>query len=179
LYPFPISSRENKPTRLKALSFFPKNTIQSPFCPYALDRNYRFFVLLFHSKIGTMKVVLKSLFAFLAIAMFVTLTSMTMDKKKETSAYLEITIDVKPENRMNARGVYVKYKNPFLTRIEGATSKELLIRNEDVQVLHGFDSEENAKAYLKSPLFEQDVVRELKPYMEEAPEVRIYSVFKN
>lgn len=99
--------------------------------------------------------------------------------KKETGAYLEISLNVKDENRMSAGGVYLKYKEAFLEQIAGATSKELLIRNEDVQVLHGFESEEDAKAYLTTKLFENDVVRELKPYLESNPEIRIYSVFKN
>ena len=97
----------------------------------------------------------------------------------ETNAYLEITLDIKSENRENAGGVYVKYKDPFLKQIKGATSKELLLRAEDVQVLHGFESEADAKAYLSSELFENDVVRELKPYLESNPEIRVYSVFKN
>ncbi len=97
----------------------------------------------------------------------------------ETNAYLEITLDVKSENRENAGGVYVKYKNPFLEQIKGATSKELLLREEDVQVLHGFKSESDAEAYLSTDIFQNDVVRELKPYLESDPEIRIYSAFKN
>lgn len=107
-----------------------------------------------------------------------TLTSMTM-KKNETQAYLEITLDIKSKNRGSAAGVYLKYKTPFLEKIKGATSKELLIRTEDVQVLHGFKSEDEAKAYLTTRLFEKDVVSELKPFLESNPEVRIYTVFKN
>jgi len=103
---------------------------------------------------------------------------MKMDKTQDTGAYLEITLVVKEDNRMQAGGVYVKYKQPFLNKINGATSKDLLMRAEDVQVLHGFETEAQAQAYLSSELFEQDVVRELKPYMEAAPEVRVYSVFK-
>jgi hypothetical protein len=114
---------------------------------------------------------------FAAVSLL-TLTSMTMDKK-ETNAYLEITLDIKDENRGSAAGVYIKYKQPFLKQINGATSKELLIRTEDVQVLHGFESEEEAKDYLTTKLFENDVVRELKPFLESNPEIRIYSVFKN
>ncbi len=98
---------------------------------------------------------------------------------KETNAYLEITLDVKAENRGNAGGVYVKYKNPFLEQIKGATSKELLLRTEDVQVLHGFESESDANAYLTTDIFQNDVVRELKPYLESDPEIRIYTIFKN
>ncbi len=93
----------------------------------------------------------------------------------ETNAYLEITLDVKSENREKAGGVYVKYKEPFLKQVKGATSKDLLLRTEDVQVLHGFESEADAKAYLSSELFENDVVRELKPYLESNPEIRVYS----
>ena len=114
---------------------------------------------------------------FTAVSLL-TLTSMTLDKK-ETNAYLEITLDIKDENRGSAAGVYIKYKQPFLKQINGATSKELLIRTEDVQVLHGFESEEEAKDYLTTKLFENDVVRELKPFLESNPEIRIYSVFKN
>lgn len=126
-----------------------------------------------------MKLSIGILSVIAAIAVL-TLTSMKMEKsKKVTGAYLEISLNVKEDNRMSAGGVYVKYKEPFLKQIAGATSKELLMRSEDVQVLHGFETEEDAKAYLATELFENDVVRELKPYLESAPEVRIYSVFKN
>ena len=70
-------------------------------------------------------------------------------------------------------------KEPFLNQVKGATSKELLLRTEDVQVLHGFESEADAKAYLTTEIFQNDVVRELKPYLESNPEIRIYSLFKN
>ncbi len=88
-------------------------------------------------------------------------------------AYLQITLDISNENRTAAAGVYQKYKTPFLTTIEGATSKELLIRDEDVQVLHGFNTVAQAQAYLNSQLFTQDVVAGLKPYLNSAPGVRI------
>ncbi len=91
------------------------------------------------------------------------------------SAYLQITLKIKNENRAAAAAVYGKYKQPFLDEIAGAKSKELLIRDEDVQVLHGFASEENARAYLTTEIFSNDVVGELKPLLEADPEVRIYS----
>lgn len=115
----------------------------------------------------------------LAIALLTTLTSMTMSTPKKTTAYLQITLNVNEADRGKAAAIYLKYKEPFLTTIAGATSKELLIRAEDVQVLHGFATEADAKAYLTSTLFENDVVRELKPYLQSAPDVRIYSVFSN
>ena len=92
------------------------------------------------------------------------------------NAYLEITLKIKNDNRAAAAAVYGKYKKPFLDKISGAKSKELLIRDEDVQVLHGFTSEDNARAYLTTELFSNDVVGELKPLLEADPEVRIYSI---
>ncbi len=89
-------------------------------------------------------------------------------------AYLEITMKVAAQDRPNAGAVYAKYKDPFLKTIAGAESKELLLRAEDVQVLHGFDSRTSAESYLSSALFGNDVVRELKPYLAADPEVRIY-----
>ncbi len=92
------------------------------------------------------------------------------------SAYLQITLKIKNENREAAGAVYGKYKKPFLDKIAGAKSKELLIRDEDVQVMNGFASEENARAYLTTELFSNDIVGELKPLLEADPEVHIYSV---
>jgi len=93
-----------------------------------------------------------------------------------TKAYLEITMFVGNSNRPAAAAVYNKYKQPFLSEIKGATSKELLIRDEDVQVLHGFQSAEDANAYLKTELFNNDVVKELAPLFDKAPEIKIYTV---
>jgi hypothetical protein len=89
-------------------------------------------------------------------------------------AYLEITLKVPAKDRVKAAEVYSKYKDRFLTTVPGAESKELLVREDDVQVLHGFDSRASAESYLKSALFGNDVVRELKPYLSADPEVRIY-----
>ena len=60
--------------------------------------------------------------------------------------------------------------------IAGAKSKELPVRDEDMQVLHVFDSKENANAYLQSELFTADVVGGVKPPLDAAPDVRIYQV---
>lgn len=91
-------------------------------------------------------------------------------------AYLEITLQIDNSDRNTASGIYTKYKQPFLDTISGAKSKELLIRDEDVQVLHGFDTTENANAYLTNELFTNDVVVGLKPLLKTNPEVRIYNV---
>ena len=52
--------------------------------------------------------------------------------------YLQITLKIAAANRPAAAGVYQQFKGPFLATIAGAKSKELLVRDEDVQVLHGF-----------------------------------------
>jgi hypothetical protein len=88
--------------------------------------------------------------------------------------YLQITLKIAPANRPAAAGVYQRYKEPFLATIAGAKSKELLVRDEDVEVLHGFDTTEQAKAYLKSHLFTSHVAGGLKPLLDAEPDVRIY-----
>ena len=91
-------------------------------------------------------------------------------------AYLEITMKVSGADRAKAGAVYAKYKPPFLATVAGAESKYLLLRDEDVQVLHGFDSRASAENYLASKLFGNDVVGELKPYLMADPEIRIYEL---
>ncbi|WP_343084954.1 hypothetical protein [Blautia producta] len=91
------------------------------------------------------------------------------------NAYLEITMKIDNANRPAAAKIYTDYREPFLKEITGALTKELLIRDEDVQVLHGFDSIENAQAYLNSALFKNDVFVGLKPLWSADPDVKIYS----
>jgi len=88
--------------------------------------------------------------------------------------YLQITLKITSANRPAAAGVYNRYKAPFLDTIAGAKSKQLLVRDDDVQVLHGFETAEQASAYLKTGLFTSDVVGALKPLLDAAPDVRIY-----
>ncbi|WP_288205633.1 hypothetical protein [uncultured Parabacteroides sp.] len=99
-----------------------------------------------------------------------------MTTEKKVGAFLEITMYVNESDRAAAAAVYTKYRQPFLEDISGAVSKQLLVRKDDVQVLHGFTSVAEAEGYLTSDLFNQDVVVELKPYFQAAPDVRIYSV---
>jgi hypothetical protein len=89
--------------------------------------------------------------------------------------YLQINLSVAAKDRPVAAAIYNQFKGPFLAQAKGAKSKELLIRDEDVQVLHGFDSVENAKAYLASALFNLDVVTALKPMLQSPPDVRVYA----
>lgn len=92
------------------------------------------------------------------------------------TAYLEITLKIQNKNRPAAAEVYTTYRKPFLKQIKGAKTKALLVRDDDIQVLHGFDNVENAQAYLKSDLFNEDVATKLKPLLETDPEVRVYDV---
>ncbi|APM40976.1 hypothetical protein [Clostridium kluyveri] len=94
----------------------------------------------------------------------------------KVNAYLEITMKIDNNNRQAAAKVYTDYRRPFLETIEGALTKDLLIRDEDVQVLHGFDSIEHANAYLSSEMFKNDVFVGLQPLWNTDPEVKIYSV---
>jgi len=89
--------------------------------------------------------------------------------------YLEITLDIEAANRAAAANVYQRFKTPFLETVPGASMKTLLVRTEDVQVLHGFNQAEQAQAYLSSPLFNDDVVTALKPLLRSAPDIRIYA----
>lgn len=94
----------------------------------------------------------------------------------KVKAYLEITLTISNENRPAAAKVYADYRQPFLDTIEGALTKTLLVRDEDVQVLHGFDSVQHAQAYLSSEMFKRDVFTGLQPLWQGVPEVRIYTV---
>ena len=89
--------------------------------------------------------------------------------------YLQIPLNIAERHRAAAAGIYQKYKKPFLDTVPGAQSKQLLVRDDDVQVLHGFDSTQHANAYLQSALFTADVVGGLKPLLSAAPDVRIYT----
>lgn len=91
-------------------------------------------------------------------------------------AYLEITMKIDEADRPAAAKVYTDYRGPFLQTIPGALTKDLLVREEDVQVLHGFDSAEHARAYLTSSLFQNDVFAGLKPLWSADPDVKIYAV---
>lgn len=94
----------------------------------------------------------------------------------KVNGYLEITMQIDTANRPAAAQVYTNYRQPFLETIEGALTKDLLIRDKDVQVLHGFDSAEHAQAYLSSEMFQNDVFVGLQPLWCADPDVKIYTV---
>ena len=64
-----------------------------------------------------------------------------------------------------------QHKQPFLDTVPDATSKDFVC-DDDVQVLHGFPTTADAKAYLPSELFARDVVGGLTPLLNSAPDVR-------
>lgn len=97
-------------------------------------------------------------------------------KSENVKAYLQITMKIPAANRAAAAKVYTDYRKPFLDTIAGALTKQLLVRDEDVQVLHGFDSVEHAQAYLNSALFKNDVFTGLQPLWTADPDVKIYTV---
>ncbi len=92
----------------------------------------------------------------------------------EVKAYLEITMKIDEAKRLAAAKVYADWRGPFLTQIPGALTKTLLVREEDVQVLHGFADRQSAEAYLTSDMFQKDVFTGLQPLWSENPAVRIY-----
>ncbi|MGI6156952.1 MAG: hypothetical protein ACOYH4_00510 [Saccharofermentanales bacterium] len=91
-------------------------------------------------------------------------------------AYLQVIMTISEENRAKAAQVYTDYRQPFLDDVEGALTKELLVRDEDVQVIHGFDSMEHAEAYLETPLFTEKVAPGLQPLWDKDPDIRFYAV---
>lgn len=94
----------------------------------------------------------------------------------QVKAYLQITLDIPNESLPAVAKVYNDYRKPFLDTIEGAVSENLLIRTEDVQVLHVFDSVEHAQKYLQSDMFKNDVFVGLQPLWKQDPDVRIYGL---
>ncbi|RKD90413.1 hypothetical protein [Mangrovibacterium diazotrophicum] len=91
-------------------------------------------------------------------------------------AYLEITLKITDADRAQVVDVYSRYKTPFLQSIEGALTKELLVHVEDIQVLHSFNTIENAQEYLLSNLFNDEVVVALKSVIKNNLNIKIYAV---
>lgn len=58
---------------------------------------------------------------------------------------------------------YPIYQPPLLMTVAGAQPKALLVRDDDVQVLHGFNTVASATAYLSSDLFTRGGFVALKP----------------
>ncbi|WP_295730779.1 hypothetical protein [uncultured Limosilactobacillus sp.] len=91
-------------------------------------------------------------------------------------AYLQVTMVIPEKNREAAAKFYTDYREPLFKTIPGAETKQLLVRDEYVQVLHGFDLVEHAKAHLKSDMFTKHVFPGLKPTWSSDPAVCILAV---
>lgn len=117
---------------------------------------------------------MKKILSFVAALAVITGMATPTFADSTVGAFLQITLKIEDANRGKAAMVYQNYKQPFLTNIDGAKSKQLLVRAQDVQVLHGFETTQQAAAYLATELFAQDVVGELGPLLMAEPEVRIY-----
>ena len=92
------------------------------------------------------------------------------------TAYLQVTMTIDPADRAAGAKVYSDYLQEFLDTVPGAKTKELLVRDEDVQVLHGFETVEQAGAYLTSELVTAKVVPGLTPLFKADPAIRVYAV---
>ncbi len=90
-------------------------------------------------------------------------------------AHLLITVKVDSSRRAALIDqVYEPNRTRFLQKIPGAVSKNLLLRREDLAILHGFDTAENAEAYLHSDLY-GELLRQLADYQEENPVAALYN----
>ena len=69
-------------------------------------------------------------------------------------AYLQETFTLASTSREEMiLQVYAPHRPRFLGRVAGAVSINLLLREEDVQILYGFDTLESAKSFLESAYF--------------------------
>lgn len=91
-------------------------------------------------------------------------------------AYLQITLKINTADKGAVSGVYNKFRTLFLEQIQGAISIELLIGDEYIQLLHSFDTAEEAQDFLSTELYNNDVLVAVKPFIVNTPEVRIYVV---
>ncbi|OOG18990.1 hypothetical protein BWD42_03265 [Sphingobacterium sp. CZ-UAM] len=91
-------------------------------------------------------------------------------------AYLQITLKINPSEKGAVTGIYNKFQDAFLDQIKGAIAMELLVGDEHVQLLHVFDTAEDAHVFLSTELFNNDILVALKSLAVDTPEIRIYTV---
>lgn len=92
------------------------------------------------------------------------------------NAYVVMTVDVPVEKRSEATRVYYMNKAFFLSGVEGAVCKELLLRDKDIKIVAGFSSMDNANAYLKNDMFTKDLFTGMKKFATTDPDVQVYKV---
>ena len=103
-------------------------------------------------------------------------TDLTIKTDTMAKAYLQITLKINSAAKGAASGVYDKFQDSFLDQIKGATSIELLVGDEYIQLLHGFGTADDAQAFLSTELFNNGILVALKSLVVDTPEVRIYTV---
>lgn len=91
-------------------------------------------------------------------------------------AYVVMTVDIPTEKRNDATRAYYMSKTTFYNEVDGAISKELLLRDKDMKIVAGFSSLDKANAYLKNELFTKDLFTGMKKYSTSEPDVEVYSV---
>ncbi|WP_433900269.1 hypothetical protein [Sphingobacterium puteale] len=91
-------------------------------------------------------------------------------------AYLQVTLKINNSDKGAVSGIYEKFRDSFIDQIKGATSIELLIGDGYIQLLHVFDTAEDAQAFLSTELYNNNILFALKSLMVDTPRVSIYSV---
>ncbi|WP_104381543.1 hypothetical protein [Sphingobacterium sp. HMA12] len=91
-------------------------------------------------------------------------------------AYLQITLKINNSDKGAVSGIYDKFRDSFLDQVKGATSIELLIGNGYIQLLHVFDTAEDAQAFLSTELYNNEILLALKSLMVDTPMISVYSV---
>ncbi len=91
-------------------------------------------------------------------------------------AYLQMTLQIPQTKREEAiTKVYLPNRQRFLERVAGAVSMDMLVREEDLQILVGFDTLENARAYLASSAG-KEITSQLAGYARKEPVTAFYDV---
>ncbi|NJM91172.1 MAG: hypothetical protein HC863_02665 [Myxococcales bacterium] len=95
---------------------------------------------------------------------------------RAASDYLEVQSE--RERGATAQGQAAPSTVEALTKVRDAIAaiRTMYLTSLDEAREHGFDAVDNAKAYLSGAMFNNDVVSALKPLLQSAPDVRIYSV---
>ncbi|WP_312743435.1 hypothetical protein [Sphingobacterium multivorum] len=98
------------------------------------------------------------------------------NKEQMTTAYLQIVLKMNSSNRGELTSTYNKFKDLFREQIKGAKTQELLFSDEDIQLLYGFDTYEDAEAFLSTELYNNIILVALKPLISNNPEIKICHV---
>ncbi len=91
-------------------------------------------------------------------------------------AYLQISLPVPQSRRDEAiTRIFLPGRQRFAEQAEGGVSMDMLVRNEDIQVLAGFDTLESARLFQNSPAG-KELLGQLAAMAEKNPGTAIYTV---